>query len=170
MAITTVTRHRGSSGDRSAVLRALGERRAWLREQRRLTPASRAQTLRDLEDLGRREEDTQRDYVGRYPIELLQNAHDACAAGRVQGTVAFVLSDHALIVANQGKPFDAKGVRSLIRQGMGDKAQHRRERTIGYKGVGFSSVFEATETPQIIMACGLAFGFDRERARHLVGE
>src|SRR3954468_24102847 len=121
--------------DRSGVLRALGERRAWLREQQGLSAAARAQTIRDLEDLGRREEDTQRDYVGRYPIELLQNAHDACADARIKGTVAYLLSDHALVVANQGKPFDARRVRSLVRQGVSEKAQHRRKRTIGYKGV-----------------------------------
>ncbi|MEN3284999.1 MAG: hypothetical protein V7607_6139 [Solirubrobacteraceae bacterium] len=165
---TTRTPRRRSPADRSAVLKALGEREGWLREQGGLTAASRAQTIRDLEDLGSREEDTQRDYVGRYAIELLQNAHDACADAAVKGTVAYVLRDHALIVANQGKPFDAKRVRSLVRQGMSEKAQRRRKRTIGYKGVGFSAVFEASASPQIITVGGLAFGFDRDRARQQV--
>jgi hypothetical protein len=164
--MATTNRRSPTSG--SAILKALGERDSWLREQAGLTAAARAQTVRDLEDSGRREEDTQRDYVGRYPIELLQNAHDACADAGVKGTVAYILSDEALIVANQGKAFDARRVGSLVRQGISEKAQRRRKRTIGYKGVGFSAVFEASASPQVIMASGLSFGFDRGRARTLV--
>ena len=55
-----------------------------------------------------------------------------------------------------------------MRQGTSEKAGRRRRRTIGYKGVGFSSVFEISQTPQIISADGFAFGFDRTRARALV--
>jgi hypothetical protein len=157
------------SGNAAARIEAtLTEREAWLREQARLSRGSRAQTVRDLEDLGNREEATQRDYAGRYPIELLQNAHDACSDARVQGRVRFELTSTALLVANEGEPFDAKRVRSLVRQGTSEKADQRRRRTIGYKGVGFSSVFEVSRTPQVIGASGLAFGFDRARARALV--
>jgi hypothetical protein len=168
MMATRINANRRSPVSSSAILKALGERDSWLREQAGLTAASRAQTVRDLEDSGRREEDTQRDYVGRYPIELLQNAHDACADAGVKGTVAYILSDEALIVANQGKAFDARRVRSLVRQGISEKAQRRRRRTIGYKGVGFSAVFEASASPHVITASGLSFGFDRGRARTLV--
>jgi hypothetical protein len=168
MMATRINTNRRSPVNSSAILKALGERDSWLREQAGLTAAARAQTVRDLEDSGRREEDTQRDYVGRYPIELLQNAHDACADAGVKGTVAYILSDEALIVANQGKAFDARRVGSLVRQGISEKAQRRRKRTIGYKGVGFSAVFEASASPQVIMASGLSFGFDRGRARTLV--
>ena len=152
------------------MLAALGEREQWLKEQARTTPRSRAQTIRDLEDLGSREESTQRDYVGRYPIELLQNAHDACVAAGAKGTVHFEVTRSALLVANHGTPFDAKRVKSLVRQGMSEKAEHERKRTIGYKGVGFSSVFEISDQPQVICANGVAFGFDRSRARTLVAE
>jgi hypothetical protein len=168
MMATRINANRPLPAKGPAILKALGERDSWLREQAGLTAASRAQTVRDLEDSGRREEDTQRDYVGRYPIELLQNAHDACADAGVKGTVAYILSDEALIVANQGKAFDARRVGSLVRQGMSEKAQRRRKRTIGYKGVGFSAVFEVSASPQVIMANGLSFGFDRGRAKTLV--
>ena len=154
----------------TAVLSALGEREQWLKEMARTSPASRAQTIRDLEDLGSREETTQRDYVGRYPLELLQNAHDACAAAGIKGTVHFEVSHTALLVANSGRPFDAPRIRSLIRQGMSEKADRRHKRTIGYKGVGFSSVFEISRTPQIICSNEVAFGFDRARAKAQVVE
>jgi hypothetical protein len=150
------------------VFNVLGERETWLREQAPMSPAFRSQTVRDLEDLGNREESTQRDYAGRYPVELLQNAHDACSDAQIKGTVRFVVTDSALLVANQGQPFDATRLRSLVRQGTSEKAGRRRKRTIGYKGVGFSSVFEISQTPQIISADGYAFGFDRARARALV--
>jgi hypothetical protein len=152
------------------MLSALSERERWLKEMARTSPESRAQTIRDLEDLGSREETTQRDYVGRYPLELLQNAHDACSAAGIKGTVRFEVSRTALLVANFGQPFDASRIRSLVRQGTSEKADRRRKRTIGYKGVGFSSVFEISRTPQIICANGIAFGFDRDRAKAQVVE
>jgi hypothetical protein len=42
-------------------------------------------------------------HVDRYPLELLQNARDALARGPAgEGRVAFVVTDTALIVANDG--------------------------------------------------------------------
>lgn len=151
-----------------ACRRVLRSREAWLRKQGTLDADTRAQTVLDLEDLGNREETTQRDYVGRYPIELVQNAHDACADARIAGTVHLTLTPTALLVGNEGRGFDAARIRSLTRQGMSEKAERSRKRTIGYKGVGFSSVFEITSTPQVICNTGLAFGFDRQTAIAMV--
>lgn len=143
---------------------ALDQRWQWLAEQAEMSEASRAQTLRDLEDDGHREDDIRQSYTGRYPLELLQNAHDACTDGHRVGTVEFVVTDTALLVANEGMPFDGDRVESLTRHGSSEKLRDRaRRRTIGYKGVGFIAVFELCDRPQVI-AEALAFGFDRGRA------
>ena len=46
------------------------------------------------------------DHHDRYPFELLQNAHDACADQEDRsGKISFVWSDEALHVADNGKGF-----------------------------------------------------------------
>ena len=133
-------------------------------------PVVRAQAADRYEDQGRTENRVKQDYTGRYPIELLQNAHDACAAYGTAGAVSFVVTRSALLAANEGEPFTAKRVRSLVRLGSSDKRAGRNAtRTIGYKGVGFTSVFEITDRPQII-GRDIAFGFDRARARRQISQ
>src|SRR4051794_22896500 len=56
------------------------------------------------------EERVRQDYTGRYPMELLQNAHDACAEADRPGRVQFKLSRSALLVANEGVPFDEEHI------------------------------------------------------------
>ena len=146
------------------IARIFSERDSWLEDIADLKVATRRQTIRDLEDAGNREDMTRRDYAGRYPLELLQNAHDACADAGRSGRTAITVTRNALLFANEGRPFGARRLRSLVRQGASEKAERARRRTIGYKGVGFSSVFEITKTPQIITSQGYAFGFDRRLA------
>jgi hypothetical protein len=101
-------------------------------------------------------------------MELLQNAHDAMVDGGVRGTVEFVVTDGALLVANQGVPFDEQRIGALVRLGASEKeVQDGRRHTIGYKGVGFTSVFEISDTPQCVSR-DVAFAFDESRARDLV--
>jgi hypothetical protein len=124
----------------------------------------RAQKLYEIEDAGAAEDRVRQDYTGRYPIELLQNAHDACADANRRGAVRFAVTDSALLVANQGVPFTAERVHSLVRLGSSDKRVTRgRRHTIGYKGVGFTAVFEISDRPQIISQTA-KFEFDRRRA------
>jgi hypothetical protein len=133
-------------------------------------PEAREQQLEDFEDDGRTEDRVRHDYTGRYPLELLQNAHDAGAAVGENGAVWVVLTKTALIVANEGAPFNGKRIRSLVRSGFSEKLREREvRRTIGYKGVGFTAVFEISDTPQVISG-DIAFGFDRELARRAVGQ
>src|SRR5947207_3243485 len=83
------------------------------------------------------EERVRQDYTGRYPMELLQNAHDACAEGGRPGDVRFHLSETALLVANQGVPFDEEHIDSLVSLGLSEKKTVEGKRqTIGYKGIG----------------------------------
>jgi Domain of unknown function (DUF3883) len=128
------------------------------------------QELHRLEDAGRNEDRVRQEYTGRYPMELLQNAHDACADAGHVGPVQFVVTDSALLVANEGVAFTADRITSLLRHGSSEKALGRGSRaTIGYKGVGFDAVFEICDRPQVISRTA-RFGFDGDRARTLILE
>lgn len=145
---------------------------AWteLEESASNSEPSRRKAAKDIEDRGGAERDTTTDYGGRYPIELLQNAHDANEDAGLEGhgRVWFHLSDQALIIANEGVPFDEAHVDALMRYGASTKAAEKGDaKSIGYKGVGFSSVFEITKNPQIVSR-GIGFQFDRDRGRQLV--
>lgn len=117
-----------------------------------------------LEDLARAERRVRQDYGNRYPIELLQNAHDAAAEAGLVGRVWFQLTETALIVANEGEPFTKERLRALVRLGASSKRRTDFKRhVVGYKGIGFSSVEAITDAPQVYSA-GVMFGFDKSRA------
>ena len=141
-----------------------------LSEQTSLSLPSRRQVIRDIEDRGRAEQRVRQDYSGRYPIELLQNAHDACADADQVGKAWFHFSPRALLIANQGVPFTAKRVQALMRLGSGTKtAGGSAHHTIGYKGIGFSAVFEITDNPQVV-SDGVRFQFHRAKAATRIAE
>src|SRR4051794_23123297 len=93
--------------------RVLSRNWRWLARQAGGGRENRSATLQILEDLGSYEESVRQAYTGRYPVELLQNAHDASEAAGEVGSVRFVVTDHALLVANTGVAFNAKRIRSL---------------------------------------------------------
>lgn len=133
-----------------------------------MSPAAQKRNLAFIAAQASAEERVRQDYTGRYPMELLQNAHDAAAEAGRPGEVRFHLTETALVVANEGVPFDEEHIDALVSLGLSDKRTIEGKRqTIGYKGIGFSSVFEITDSPQVI-AGDLAFSFDRERARDRV--
>jgi hypothetical protein len=141
------------AAERISVAEALNDQFAWLAHQATGTSAVKRKALHHIEDAGQTEIRTQTDYVGRFAIELLQNAHDACADAQREGAVRFVLTPTALLVANEGQAFDGPRIVSLVRQGSSEKVQGAHGwRTIGYKGVGFSSVFEISDQPQVVSA------------------
>lgn len=136
--------------------------------------AVRKTELQRIQNAGRAEDRVRSDYRGRYAIELLQNAHDACADARKVGEAWLRLTPSALLIANQGVPFTAERIDSLLQLGDSTKSANRaRHHTIGYKGIGFSAVLEITDRPQIISR-GVSFCFDRgaaqARVRQLLGE
>lgn len=88
-------------------------------------------------------------YERRFLIELLQNAHDALypVNDRTdEGRVSVILSPDALYVANDGEPFKDSNFRKLTAFGQSDKDP---EKCIGNKGIGFRSVLEVTDAPEI---------------------
>lgn len=104
-------------------------------------------------------------YAGRYPLELVQNANDAVATDGVEeARIKFVVTKSALLVADTGAGFGTAQVESIC-----DLAQSSKDprKSVGYKGLGFKSVAEITDTPQVISG-DLRFGFDRARLRREV--
>lgn len=104
-------------------------------------------------------------YAGRYPLELVQNANDAVATeGALGSRIKFVVTESALLVADTGAGFGIAQVESIC-----DLAQSSKDprKSVGYKGLGFKSVAEITDRPQVVSA-DLRFGFDRARLRREV--
>ncbi|MGV9673356.1 DEAD/DEAH box helicase [Gordonia sp. NPDC003504] len=102
---------------------------------------------------------------GRKQIqELVQNAADALqgAAGRIQVT----LKPDSLYVANEGRPFQASGLRALLYTHLSDKTGSE----IGRFGLGFKSISGISDRPQIFSQT-VSFEFSREQtARELSSE
>ncbi len=105
-------------------------------------------------------------YHGRFLIELLQNAHDAFTGAardandnRVEVVFDPTDSPHgSLLVANDGAPFSPSNFERLSQLGQSDKDP---QKSIGNKGIGFRSVLEVSDSPEIYSRseCGSA-GFD----------
>ena len=91
-----------------------------------------------------------REYEDRFLYELIQNGYDAHSGDETEGEISIVLdaSDGSgdLYVANKGRPFLLKDVRSIS-----DLAQSTKdpEESIGNKGVGFKSVLRVCQWPEI---------------------
>ena len=82
-------------------------------------------------------------------LELLQNAEDAIGQNRSpeSRTVHFKLTDDAFSLSHYGKPFDENDAISICIITSSTKTDS--EDTIGKFGIGFTSVYRFTETPQI---------------------
>jgi len=119
----------------------------------------REHQLKSLDERGTGHLLVQNQYSGRYPFELLQNAADAAADTDHAGHVRFHLSSQALLVADNGIGFSPDAIRSICRLGKSTKSPTK---SIGYKGLGFRSVGEITDRPQVITA-QVRFGFDEPR-------
>ena len=112
------------------------------------------------------------EYEGRFFIELIQNGHDAHPQGTIDGTLHITLDltegEYGCVyVANRGRPFSESNVAALCDIAASDKPPGQ---DIGNKGVGFRSVFQVTNWPEIYSAGdsvgsdqfdGFCFGFAR---------
>lgn len=93
--------------------------------------------------------------------ELVQNAADAVSDPG--GRIRVVLTSDALYCANEGAPFTEKGYRTLMLSHSSDK----REDQIGRFGLGFKSVIQVTQNPQIFSRSG-SVSWSRQRSRELL--
>lgn len=144
--------------------------RPWrhLRLQLEGNASTQKHEAKNLESRFKTEGNILEDYSGRYAIELLQNAHDAAAEAKLTSATVWIhISDGALIVGNQGRRFDEERLDGLLWLSSGTKrAADFEQQTIGYKGIGFTSVFEITDRPQILSG-PFRFELDAIRAREL---
>lgn len=93
--------------------------------------------------------------------ELIQNAADAM---RVDGgRIRIVLTDKALYCANEGEPFTSSGFQTLMLSHSSDK----RDDQIGRFGLGFKSVLQISDQPQIYSRSA-SIGWSTERSRQLL--
>lgn len=122
--------------------------------------------LKSLDERGRAQELVRQQYSGRYPFELLQNANDAALAMNTPGRAHFLLTDTALIVADDGSGFGREQLEAICSLGRSSKGPGT---AIGHKGLGFKSVGEVTESPQILSA-GIGFTFNEARLRAEITE
>lgn len=75
-----------------------------------------------------------------YALELIQNAEDENSR-----FITFIFSKDNVSIINDGRPFDEKDVWRICSVRPGEK-----KKKIGFFGIGFKSVFNITENPQII--------------------
>lgn len=100
-------------------------------------------------------------YKGKQLYELVQNAADELVSGR--GRIHVVLTDSALYCANEGAPFSPDGAATLL----GSHVSRKGNEQIGRFGLGFKSVLEVSDRPQIFSRSG-SFGFDKAASREAV--
>jgi len=132
---------------------------------------SNSQTLINMwVDLAKSERSAKQGYRGRYLFELIQNANDAivaesqntgCRLDDSDNSVCLSVTSHSLLVANRGRPFTESDVRAICRLYTSTKDASKQ---IGHKGIGFKSVLEITERPEVYSNI-YAFGFDGEQFR-----
>lgn len=94
------------------------------------------------------------DYDGRTVVELLQNGHDAHPANRADGRLEFLLREDegvhgVLYAANGGDPVSDEDFTAMCRVAMSSK---RPDEGIGNKGVGFKSVLQLADSPEVYSA------------------
>ena len=105
-----------------------------------------------IDEDANQESQISQDYRGRLTFELLQNADDAMAGGGSDERIVFRLTDSALEVSNSGRPLSDEDVAGLCGTGASSKTgtSGRRRASIGHKGMGFKSVLEITDQPEVI--------------------
>ncbi|CAH0165770.1 Putative DNA repair helicase RadD [Arthrobacter sp. Bi26] len=90
--------------------------------------------------------------------ELIQNAADAI--NEPGGRIRAVLTKDALYCANEGEPFTEAGFRTL----MLSHSSEKRDEEIGRFGLGFKSVIQVTDSPQIFSKSG-SVSWSQENSR-----
>ncbi|WP_081842318.1 DUF3883 domain-containing protein [Actinomadura welshii] len=120
-----------------------------------------ASAFKSLYERGEGQELVRQQYTGRYPFELLQNANDAARDAGKRGRAQFLLTETALIVADNGFGFGDEQVDAICSLGRSSKGPGE---AVGHKGLGFKSVGEITDHPQITSARA-SFQFSSDRTR-----
>ncbi|NKS38093.1 DEAD/DEAH box helicase family protein [Rhodococcus hoagii] len=108
------------------------------------------------EDAGKERGIAEGGYGRKQIQELVQNAADALQGSK--GRIQVVVTSDALYVANEGRPFEASGVRALLYTHLSNKTGSE----IGRFGLGFKSVSGISDGPQIFSQ-SVSFEFNRQK-------
>lgn len=92
-----------------------------------------------------------------FVLELIQNADDNAYSDGIEPQIRITLAPHALTVWNNEQGFQPENVQALCSVGRSTKA--KKAGFIGEKGIGFKSVFQVSNTPEI-HSNGFHFRFD----------
>ncbi len=113
--------------------------------------------------------DIANDFSGnnKYLFELLQNADDASNGATVH--VEFKMVDDYLILTHNGIPFDDQHTEKLCNYVQREGGKTTQADKIGYKGIGFKSIFTISDRVQIISG-GYSFRFDKEAFKNSQGQ
>lgn len=96
----------------------------------------------------------------RFIFELLQNAVDSFDPHeRATLEIRIVITDNLLVFMHNGSPFSERDLEGLCDIGNGNKITDAKK--IGYKGIGFKSVFMHSHRVTVWTA-GTCFKFDKE--------
>jgi hypothetical protein len=102
------------------------------------------------------------DYGERFLVELIQNAHDAHPKSVLDGEISVVFDPEdtefgCLYVANKGNGFSAKNFEAITNVALSSKTVNE---DIGNKGLGFRSVLQICQSPEIYSSLKSKNGFD----------
>lgn len=117
-----------------------------------------------LKNIASSEKYLQQAYEGRYLFELIQNVRDANKSIDTIGSVLIELKDRLLLISNTGAPFNEKGVNSITT--IGDSPKDSQD-FIGFKGIGFKSIYEVSEKPEVVTEWGSIL-FEKEKTKSLL--
>lgn len=96
----------------------------------------------------------------RFIFELLQNAVDSFDPHKQTALeIRIVLTDNLLVFMHNGSPFSERDLEGLCDIGNGNKTTDAKK--IGYKGIGFKSVFMHSHRVTV-WTVGTCFKFDKE--------
>ncbi|RQS56868.1 hypothetical protein DID96_37045, partial [Burkholderia sp. Bp8963] len=101
-------------------------------------------------------------------LELVQNADDNSYSPEVVPTVSVRLERDSLAFVNNETGFAEKNVRALCSVGQSTKAGQKHSGYIGEKGIGFKSVFQVSDAPEV-HSNGFHFRFNISGADDLLG-
>lgn len=104
-------------------------------------------------------------YAGRALVELAANGVDAAAAVGAPARLRVDLVDDELRLANTGAPLDAAGVAALA--SLRASAKRGTDGSIGFFGVGFTSVVDWSSAPRVVSTTG-GVRFDEMATRQAV--
>lgn len=103
----------------------------------------------------------------RFVFELLQNAVDSYDEASGGLDVKIIIDKGRFVFMHSGKPFSERDLEGLCDIGNGNKMTDAQK--IGYKGIGFKSVFMHSKRVTVITE-GICFRFDEKTSNSLAAE